>query len=258
MSKPASAGAEKTENETCAGRVTGRRSATQQKDWCPPHRRWRWGETLASRRRSCHFRRPSTASHAFDTLPSVLSKRGRPVSGTSSKPEGEVSRRVISITGFVSLYPVKRERGPQLANSPTLTRCLTLAIGALLLSCVSEPQTQVTPATVEGYKKAMEDRLGPLWYKRVELNEEEAIPGTVKVTFRIPAEGGSARKFRVVSNTGNKIDELTAWIAVRQLKAPPIPPAVLRQLGQDHLEFEESFTIFYNSPTPSPNPRSIR
>jgi hypothetical protein len=60
------------------------------------------------------------------------------------------------------------------------------------------------------------------------------------------AAGGKVRKVKLVSNTGNAADVSIAFRAIDQLRAPPIPPEVLAELDQDHLDAEESFTIFAN------------
>ena len=60
---------------------------------------------------------------------------------------------------------------------------------------VAEP---TTPLQKE-YYKVVEDRLGPIWYKLVAVNQEVADLGTVTVTFDIPAAGGKAQNVRVTS-----------------------------------------------------------
>jgi hypothetical protein len=55
--------------------------------------------------------------------------------------------------------------------------------------------------TVAAYRKAMEDRLGPIWYQLVRIHENELSVGRVSTTFEIPAAGGRPRHVEVVSNT---------------------------------------------------------
>jgi hypothetical protein len=136
---------------------------------------------------------------------------------------------------------------------------LALIAALVCASCATPPAPAVIPHTTEGYKRAVEDRLGPLWYERVRLNAEGASVGTVVASFRIPARGGRVQKVRIVSNTGNKIDELMVRIALGFLRAPPVPPAVLAQLPEDYFYFEESFTLFDKSnPPSSPIPQPKR
>jgi hypothetical protein len=65
----------------------------------------------------------------------------------------------------------------------------------------------------------------------------------VAITFEIPATGGRVRNVKVISNTGGKFDEMVALKAIEQLRAPPVPPEILRQLDQNYLMFDEQFTI---------------
>ncbi len=133
---------------------------------------------------------------------------------------------------------------------------LLVLLTCSLASCATEQE--IFPATTSRaeYKKAVEDRLGPLWYRRVELNERGASLGTVTASFRIPAKGGRVRKVQIISSTGNVIDEQMVRTALEQLRAPPIPPALLKNLQHDYFVFEESFTIFdKNEPTPAPRKR---
>ncbi|HEX4667206.1 MAG TPA: hypothetical protein VH207_11450 [Chthoniobacterales bacterium] len=96
------------------------------------------------------------------------------------------------------------------------------------------------------YQKAVEDRLGPIWYELAKIHGNDLHLGTVDTTFEIPAAGGKMRNVRVISNTGGRMDRLIALRALDQLRAPPIPPQVLAELRQDYIEVEESFTVFPN------------
>ncbi|MEO6871866.1 MAG: hypothetical protein ABI233_06565 [Chthoniobacterales bacterium] len=109
-----------------------------------------------------------------------------------------------------------------------------------------------TPLTGDGYKKAMEDILGPIWYRAAAADPDVTV-GTVKLTFEIPATGGAARNLQIISNTAGVVDGRIARVAVRQLRASPIPEAILASEKTDHIKFEESFTVFDDSsPTPAP------
>jgi hypothetical protein len=135
---------------------------------------------------------------------------------------------------------------------------LMIAFG--FASCTTVPETRApVPTTFEGYKKLVEDRLGPHWDGFVKVSEDLVAVGTVKATFEIPAEGGRARNLKIVSNTGNEVDERIARAAIGRLRAPPIPPAILQREDKDYVLFEESFTIFDNAkPIPSPTPLKKR
>jgi len=94
------------------------------------------------------------------------------------------------------------------------------------------------------YRTSVEDRLGPIWYAFTKRSTDLLNLGTVETTFEIPAGGGKPQNVRVISNTGGRWDELIARQAMDQLRAPPIPNAVLAEIKDDTLQFEESFTIF--------------
>lgn len=96
------------------------------------------------------------------------------------------------------------------------------------------------------YRKAVEDRLGPIWYRLVKIHEDELSAGTVDTTFEIPAVGGKVRKVKLVRNTGNAADAVVVLRAIDGLRAPPIPPQVLAELHQDYLHAEESFAVLAN------------
>lgn len=114
---------------------------------------------------------------------------------------------------------------------------LVLAVGA----CSTTP----IPTTTEAYKKALEDRLGPLWYHLAKYYSNLLTVGTVEAHFDVPATGGTVRNITIVSNTGNPMDEVIVRRAIQQLHAPPIPPGLLES-GRDYLAFQEKFTLFQN------------
>ena len=65
------------------------------------------------------------------------------------------------------------------------------------------------------------------------------------ITFEIPAAGGHPQNYRVVSNTAAKGNEAVARAAVDQLKAPPVPEAVLKETkNSQFFRMEESFTTY--------------
>lgn len=134
---------------------------------------------------------------------------------------------------------------------PFRTTTLIVLIGLSFSSCQTAPppaKASTVPAKTspaqERYKKLVEDRLGPLWYRLTEVHADSLQLGTIVTIFEIPAGGGQVRNLRVTSNTGGRMDELIARRAIDQLRAPPVPPEILAQLHQDYMVFEESFTIF--------------
>jgi len=117
-----------------------------------------------------------------------------------------------------------------------------------------KPQ-QSSPAT-ERYKKKVEDRLGPIWYRLVKVNQDSLHLGTVHITFEIPIAGGQPHNLRVTSNTGGRMDELVVRMACEQLRAPPVPPEIAAQLPGGYFWLEESFTIYPEADTtPPPTPK---
>ncbi len=140
---------------------------------------------------------------------------------------------------------------------------MRIALGLLCLivlglsSCRTVPEApENIPPTAEGYKQVFEDKiLGPIWYRLVKQNESLANVGTVKLTFEIPAAGGRVRNLKIISNTGGKTDERIAREAVERLRAPTIPGAILQRTHDDHIVFEESFTIYQNPVSPAPSPK---
>ncbi len=126
-----------------------------------------------------------------------------------------------------------------------------LVLALSFSSCQTAPQIAATPTpefpALLAYKKIVEDRLGPLWYARVKANARNVELGTVKVIFEIPAAGGAVRDVRLVSNSGGPLGKAIAEHAIADLRTPPIPKAVLKNLGQgEPLIFDESFAVFAN------------
>ena len=96
------------------------------------------------------------------------------------------------------------------------------------------------------YKKPIEDRLGANWYQLINRHPDTVTIGTVKATFRVLAAGGKVRELRIVSNTGSPGDAMVALQAIAQLRPPAVPPPLLAETGRDHIDFDESFTIYAN------------
>ena len=120
----------------------------------------------------------------------------------------------------------------------------------------AKQRAQRLPPTLEDYKQELERRIGSSWYRLVQANADTLSLGTTVVRFNIPAVGGRARNLRVISNTGGWMNELIARKAILEFRAPPVPPAVLKELKGESFSMEEAFTIFENGePTPSPKKR---
>jgi hypothetical protein len=84
---------------------------------------------------------------------------------------------------------------------PSRSKALLFLVALTLCSCqippraaeVPKPPAKASPA-LERYKKEVEDRLGPIWYRLVDVHENDLHLGTVKTTFEIPAKGGPGAK----------------------------------------------------------------
>ena len=111
-----------------------------------------------------------------------------------------------------------------------------LAVGA----CSTTP----VPTTTEAYTKALKAGRS-LWYHLTTYYNNLLTVGKVEAHFDVPATGGTVRNIRIVSNTGNPMDEVIVIRAIQKLHAPPIPPGLLESRS-DYLTLEETFTIFQN------------
>jgi hypothetical protein len=163
--------------------------------------------------------------------------------------------RITSSAEFVTIISPGRDFASRTESVrtrvlPGTEAALALVTILFLASCriaPTKPRPSEKPAkhsaTVAAYYKNMEDRLGPIWYQLTNIHQDELHLGTVETTFEIPAAGGKVRNLRVVSNTGGRMDELIARRAINQLRAPPIPQAVLSEIQEDYLLAEESFAV---------------
>jgi hypothetical protein len=112
-------------------------------------------------------------------------------------------------------------------------------------SCTTAPPVaQPVPTTIEGYKKIVEDQLGSLWYRQTRFYADGLSVGTVVTQFAISSEGGRIRQLKIVSNTANAIVKMTVLHAIRGLRVPPVPPAILKNLPDHLITFEYSFTVY--------------
>jgi len=139
-------------------------------------------------------------------------------------------------------------------RTTAIAKAVLAFIAVVLLACCSTAPTKTELPSAEQppgrsgalqrYKKNVEDQLGPIWYRLTRANEDQLSPGTVKATFQIPAGGGKPQDVRVMSRLDNRVAQLIAQQAIEQLRLPPIPAAVLTEIHSDHLNLEESFTVF--------------
>jgi hypothetical protein len=124
-----------------------------------------------------------------------------------------------------------------------MNRIIFLLATVLICSCQTTPPKAPVHivATKKEYKELVENQLGPIWYRLVEANDYVSV-GTVETSFEIPAAGGGIRNLKIISNTGNRMDETIVRSAIAALRAPSVPPQVLH--GAHYFVLEESFTIF--------------
>lgn len=151
-----------------------------------------------------------------------------------------------------------RSAALSLRSAMRLARVLPFLLSLGLSSChtVIPPYPADAPATEEGYKKVVEDRLGSIWYRLVNKQSDYLKVGTVELTCVIPPLGGRVRDIKVTSSTGGHLDKEIAVAAVEEVRAPPIPGALLQKLDHGCFELKESFTVFQErAPTPSPKNR---
>ena len=64
------------------------------------------------------------------------------------------------------------------------------------------------------------------------------------VKFRIPVAGGQAQALKIISNSGGRMNELIARMAIEQFRSPPVPAEIVARLPDGYFYFEESFTVF--------------
>jgi outer membrane biosynthesis protein TonB len=93
------------------------------------------------------------------------------------------------------------------------------------------------------YTKKIMSAIGPLWYRAVDRNRDYLSPGTARPTFRITPEG-RVENLRLVSNTSNQFLAEASAQSIRQAKLPAIPKTVLKEAGQNWIDFSLPFTIF--------------
>jgi hypothetical protein len=115
------------------------------------------------------------------------------MSKPASAASGENRKRNMreESKGRAARRATKRLAQPNADSS--LQRAMRFARNLLLLlalgfsSCRTLPEMPANiPPTADGYKKVMEDQLGPIWYRLVEDNLNEVSVGTVKLTFEVP------------------------------------------------------------------------
>jgi len=76
----------------------------------------------------------------------------------------------------------------------------------------------------------MKAKINSLWQGYAKESPQSVTPGTVKISFRLNADG-TAREIRVRSNTSNQFLADVCVRAIRNAKLPPLPAAVIREQG---------------------------
>jgi outer membrane biosynthesis protein TonB len=99
-------------------------------------------------------------------------------------------------------------------------------------------KTESVPKTpLAAYQKQVTDAIGTKWYQYTQLQPDLLSVGTVRMDFRILANG-HVTGVKIVSNTSNETFATLCKRAVLESKFPPIPDSVRRQLGHDFLDWE--------------------
>jgi TonB family protein len=78
------------------------------------------------------------------------------------------------------------------------------------------------------FTKLLMDRIGPLWYAKMDAHRKQLSPGSVRVHFAISRDG-KILDLRVLSNTSNGLSARLCLDAIRQAKVPPLPAEVRTQ-----------------------------
>jgi hypothetical protein len=126
--------------------------------------------------------------------------------------------------------------------------CLILGAASANEKVVSNRnEKKVTPKTpLAAYQKQVTDAIGSLWYRYTEQKLDLVSVGTVRMNFRILANG-HVTGLRILSNTSNEQLANLCSRAVLESRFPPIPDAVRRETKQDFVEFDNiGFTLYPN------------
>jgi TonB family protein len=109
---------------------------------------------------------------------------------------------------------------------------------ALLLPAVVFAQSQSGWPASTAYVKEMKAKINALWQSYAYQNPQAVTPGTVKITFRINADG-TVQNIRVLSNTSNQFLANIAIKAIKNANLPPFPKSVVREQGHPWADVRE-------------------
>ena len=126
-----------------------------------------------------------------------------------------------------------------------------LVVGIVFVTAMASPTAEAQTAPIpktktaawRAYEKAVYDAIGPRWRQLMELNGDLAKPGTVRFTFSI-MPNGHVEKIKTLENTSNDAGLSLARRAIDEVRIPPIPPVVLKELPNHRFVDEASFKIF--------------
>ncbi|HYR23978.1 MAG TPA: TonB C-terminal domain-containing protein [Chthoniobacterales bacterium] len=88
----------------------------------------------------------------------------------------------------------------------------------------------------------MFDLIGPRWYALMERYGDVVALGKLQVHVVIRADGRIA-KIMILSNSSNDAAEKVVRQALAEVKIPPIPPAVIKDLPKRELEMDLAFDL---------------
>jgi TonB family protein len=117
-------------------------------------------------------------------------------------------------------------------KSPT---CFSLALLVLGVAALATPTIAFAqapsgwPASI-AYIKVMKAKINSLWQGYAKESPQSVTPGTVKISFRLNADG-TVQDIRVRSNTSNQFLADVCMRAIKNAKLPPLPAAVIREQG---------------------------
>ena len=101
----------------------------------------------------------------------------------------------------------------------------------------AEKRAQRAPAKpLDAYEKQVTDRIQELWSRYTQQNISVLDDGTLRMNFRILADG-HVKGLRITSNTSNDKFAEICTRAVKDSSFPPVPDAVRNQLGHDYVQF---------------------
>jgi len=135
------------------------------------------------------------------------------------------------------------------AHLVSRTRSIVFLFSLALATSFADCQTVVslgncnTPE-LQAYLKIVQDAIGARWYSTM-VKKEWPNLGSVRIDFLID-RNGKVKNLRVLSNTAGSALERVSREAIKQIRLPPIPEPLRRQLQARELENEITFTIFPN------------